>query len=245
MTRPDRFLNLSGLPIYTIEVLIKLRSCVQFLRFLFFLKKMVGVFETHRFHTKRKQYTMKMIEKLNAFFISLAMFLAVILVTGCQDEVEEVITPPPEEAITSNSNVANLITRTTLRDGSQDNILDSSSCTSIVLPISVIANGLEITIDSIADFVVLERIFDELDDDEDLLEFIFPITVILSDHSEIVINSEEELDNILEGCIEGGNDDDIECIDFNYPISVNIFDTNSQVAEVITLQEYYPALLHY
>jgi len=195
----------------------------------------VGVFTTHRFHTKRKQYTMKTIDKLIAFFISVAMFLAVLLVTGCQDEVEEVITPPPEEAITSNSNVANLLTRTTLRDGSADNILDSTSCTSIVLPITVIANGLEITIDNEDDFVVLERLFEELDDDDDFLEFIFPINVILADHSEIVINNEQELEGILDDCTEGGDDDDIECIDFNYPISVNVFDTNSQVAEVVTL----------
>ena len=164
-----------------------------------------------------------------------ALLLAVLVLGSCQEEGDELIDPVNGETIAAGSDVADLISRTALRDGSRDNILDGSSCTSIVLPVTVIANGLEVTVNDEDDFVILERIFDELEDDEDILEFIFPITVILADHTEIVIDNEDELSGLVNDCIEGGGDDDIECVDFVYPLTVNVFNTNSQVAETLTI----------
>ncbi len=164
----------------------------------------------------------------------LAIVLFTILITSCQEEAQEVIDPNTEEVITANSNVARLIERTTLRDGSSDNILDSTSCTSIVLPVTVIANGLEITIDSFEDFETLEEIFDEFEVDEDILELIFPITVVLADHTEVVVDDEDDFDDLVDDCIEFGDDDDIECLDFVYPITINVFNSDNQVADVVT-----------
>lgn len=178
---------------------------------------------------------MKTIDRAIALMTLLALVLLTILLTSCQDEAEEVIDPNSQEVITTDSNIADLIARTTLRDGSSDNILDSASCTSIALPVTVVANGLEITIDSQDDLEVLEDIFDELDDDTDVLKFIFPVTVILTDHSEIVATNENELEDLLGDCdMPDVDDDDIECLDFMYPIVINIFDSDNQIADVIT-----------
>lgn len=176
---------------------------------------------------------MKIIDKAIALMMLLSLVLLALLFTSCQNEEDDIIDPNDEEVITANSNLAKLIERTTLRDGSKDNILDSTSCVSVVLPVTVVANGLEIIIDSEEDFETLEAIFEELDDDEDILELLFPITVVLSDHAEIVINNEEELEELADECVEFGNDDDIECLDFVYPITLNVFDSVTQVAEVI------------
>src|SRR5690606_27631676 len=55
--------------------------------------------------------------------------------------------------------------------------------------------------------------------------FIFPITLILNDYSEIIVQSEEELQNIIEEC----NDNDYtQCIDFEYPISLAIYDSRNE-----------------
>ena len=70
------------------------------------------------------------------------------LILGCQNEIDETIEAPKEEVFNLVSPVADLVQRTALRDGSADNIVDGSSCSSLVLPITVIVNGLEISLDS-------------------------------------------------------------------------------------------------
>ncbi len=166
----------------------------------------------------------------------LALFLvSVWIFTGCQEPIEEVIDPPADAVITANSNVATLLQRVSLNDGSDDNIVDSSSCISLVLPFTVNVNGLEIVVDSEDDLELIEDIFDEFENDDDLLEILFPITVILPDHSEFTIENEDALEDLAEQC-DDDEDEDIECLDFEYPITVSTYDTINQTSSVIVLE---------
>ena len=160
--------------------------------------------------------------------------MLLLLFMGCQDELTEISAPPTEAVLTKQSEVASLVQRTALRDGSGDNIIDSASCISLELPLTVVANGLEITINSEEALELVEEIFDEFDDDDDILEILFPITVVLPDYSEQVIQNAEQLEDLVEQCVEG-DDDDIECVDFAYPITLSVFNTETQVNEVITI----------
>ena len=45
------------------------------------------------------------------------------------------------------------------------------------------------------------------------------------------------MEDLTEDCIEGGGDDDIECIDFVYPVTVFEFDIDDQVADVFVLED--------
>ncbi len=155
---------------------------------------------------------------------------------GCQQDVTEIIEAPAAEVITPDSKVAELVQRTAMRDGSEDNIIDKSSCSSIVLPITVVVNGLEIRLDSKEDFVTVEKILDQFEWDDDIIEILFPITVILADHTELVINDEDDLETLWESCGENEIDDDIECIDFIYPFDISIFDSENQLSDVITVE---------
>lgn len=175
--------------------------------------------------------------KTNIKTLLLIPFFALLLFTSCQDEVTEITLPEESEALIAESELTSLMFSTSIMDGSADNIIDNASCTSVELPVTVIANGLEIIIDSEEDFKVIETIFKEFDDDEDELEIIFPITIILSDYEEIVIENREALESLIEACgEEGEDDDDIECIDFQYPISFSVFDTDFQIIDVITIE---------
>ena len=102
---------------------------------------------------------------------------------------------------------------------------------------------LEIIVDSEEDFDTIEDIFDEFDDDIDELDFIFPITIILSDFTEMYINNATELETLIDDCPgENETDDDIECIDFQYPISYSVFNQNNELIETVTInndQEHY------
>ncbi|PWH83359.1 hypothetical protein DIS18_02050 [Algibacter marinivivus] len=180
-----------------------------------------------------KSHTMK----TNMKTLLLIPFFALLLFSSCQDEVTEITPTEESEALTAESELTGLMFSTSIMDGSADNIIDNASCTSVKLPITVKVNGVEIIIDSREDFKVIEAIFNQFEDDDDKLEIIFPITIILSDHEEIVLNNREELEALIEDCRgENEEDDDIECIDFQYPISFSVFNTDFQIIDVITIE---------
>lgn len=161
-------------------------------------------------------------------------FVLLILSTSCRTEETEFIQAPPEETLAPNSVVASLMAQTTLNDGSNDNIIDNANCFNIQLPVTVIVNGTEITVNSQDDYEDIEDLFDEFDDDIDTLEITFPIIIILSDFTEIVINNYTELYSYSNNCNgENESDDDIECLDFVYPISASIFNSNNEIISTI------------
>lgn len=156
-----------------------------------------------------------------------------LIFTSCQDEFEEINTGEDQAAITASSSTAVLIQNTATKDGSFDNIVDGTSCYDIKFPYTVEVNGLELTINSREDLKLIEEIFDSVDDDEDFLEILFPVTITSGDFTEITINGLEDLRVLAEECKEGGEDDDIECIDFVYPMTLYTFDINlEQTGEV-------------
>ncbi|MDO5986044.1 hypothetical protein Q4Q39_01385 [Flavivirga amylovorans] len=164
-------------------------------------------------------------------------FFALLFFTSCQEEKVDITPPAESEALVANSELTSFISATSAKDGSKDNIIDNASCLSVDLPVTVVVNGLEIIIDSTEDFKTIEAIFNEFEDDNDKLEIVFPITIILADHSEVVLNNRDDLENLIKEC-KGENepDDDIECIDFQYPISFSVYDTEFQVIDVITVE---------
>ena len=141
---------------------------------------------------------------------------------GCQKELTEIIEPQSEDVLSINSVVSELSKKTTLRDGSYDNIIDNSSCISVILPVTVIISDQEIIIGSEDDFTLIEELPEY--DVEDL-SFLFPITIIQADYSKLTINNEDDLEDIIDDCVEDGEDDDIECVDFQ--ISSSTFNSSN------------------
>ncbi len=167
---------------------------------------------------------------------TLLAFISTFMITSCRTEELVSIQGPPDQVLEANSTVATLIQRMVINDGSNDNIIDNSNCFNVQFPITVFVNGLEITVNSENDFDDIEAVFDEFDDDIDTLQIQFPITIILTDFSEVVINTSSELNAQSSACNgENESDDDIECIDFEYPIKASIFNTNNEVIASVTL----------
>ena len=156
--------------------------------------------------------------------------------TACQSEFEPLPDADEQETIMASSSTAKLIKDTSSNDGSFDNIVDGASCIDIKFPYTVEVNGIEITLNSREDLHLIEEIFDALEDDEDILDIIFPITVTLGDYTEVVINGIDDLRELAKDCIEGGDDDDIECIDFVYPITLYTFDVNEEQTGTVTVE---------
>ena len=156
--------------------------------------------------------------------------------TSCRTEDELAIDPPTEETIEANSTIANLMANVAINDGSLDNIIDNASCLSIQLPVTVTVNGIELTINDEEGYQDIEDIIDLFDDDVDSVIISYPITVILTDYSTVVVNSDSELAALTANCVgENEDDDDIECIDFQYPITASVFDENNDLINTITI----------
>ncbi|SEB76574.1 hypothetical protein SAMN04489761_1704 [Tenacibaculum sp. MAR_2009_124] len=162
------------------------------------------------------------------------LFAGIILFSSCRTEETITIDPPITDAITPFSKAAVLLERTALKDGSKDNIIDQANCITIDLPITVIANGVELVISDDTGYQDIEDIFDEFTDDNDTITIAFPIKIILIDYTVIEVNNIEELENFKQDCNgENENDGDIECIDFVYPVGASLFNaSNEQIGTV-------------
>ncbi|WP_197022164.1 hypothetical protein [Sediminibacter sp. Hel_I_10] len=167
----------------------------------------------------------------------LLLIIGVLLtMTSCRTEDDLAIDPPVEETVEANSTVANLMSRIASNDGSSDNIIDNASCLSVQLPITVTVNGIELEINDDSNYEDIEDIIDLFEDDDDSVVISYPITVVLTDFSTVSINSDEELEALAVDCVgENEDDDDIECIDFQYPITASVFDINNDLINAITI----------
>lgn len=176
--------------------------------------------------------------KSHLFFTCCIVFS--VLFTSCRKEEIEFQQAPEEETLQANSNIAYLMQRTAMNDGSVDNIIDNSNCFTVQLPVTVVANGLEITINSLDDLNSIEGVFDEFDDDTDELEINFPITIIFNDFTSTIITDSNQLYSYSVNCNgENEPDDDIECVDFDYPMSASIFNANEELLYSVTLTSDY------
>tara|TARA_R110002033_G_scaffold77030_1_gene128691 strand:+ start:5697 stop:7118 length:1422 start_codon:yes stop_codon:yes gene_type:complete len=172
--------------------------------------------------------------------VLLALLLSLAFFTSCLTEDDASIDPPVEETLQANSTVADLMSRTSFNDGSNDNIIDNASCFNVQLPVTVIANGTEVVVDSASDYQTIEDIFDADNNDTDTLEIVFPITVTFEDYTTTEVNSYPELLALIAQCPdENSDDDDIECIDFQYPITASIFNQNNELIDTIVINSDY------
>ena len=161
-------------------------------------------------------------------------FFALFMLASCQKEAVEITGLDTQETFVAESNLASLITETSTMDGSCDNIIDKANGFSVNLPVTVIVNGVEITVNTESDYELIEELFDDSDDDYDTLEIVFPITITLSDYTEVVVNSQAELE-ALRAEYSHEDDDDIECIDFQYPLNISVYNSDFQVIDVVTI----------
>ncbi|RZS99991.1 hypothetical protein [Aquimarina brevivitae] len=153
------------------------------------------------------------------FFVSFLMCAVSSIFLSCQDEEEEQISSIPEEtnAIKENSELSKLMQKVTLHDGSFDDIVDESNCFSINIPYTIFRNGESVAINSVADYNSLTAIDD--------IAIVFPITINLANHKQVFVNNSQSLEELKVQCTE--DDSDIECIDFEYPITLLLFNPNT------------------
>ncbi|WP_418498187.1 hypothetical protein [Flagellimonas sp.] len=155
--------------------------------------------------------------------------------SSCQDEFEEVNGNDEQQTIQANSTTASLIEKTTAFDGSYDDVVDESSCFALKFPYTISINGTAaITITSMEDLQGIKVTLAGLDNGA--LEISFPVTITLSDHSEIVVENREQLLELARDCVESATDNKIRCIDFVYPITLFTFNVDNQMTGEVMVE---------
>ncbi len=141
---------------------------------------------------------------------------------------EEVVnkTGPENQGIAAGTHAAEIIKRVTMHDGSFDNIIDRANHFSIKMPYTVIVNGQQVTIQSVDDLNDVEDILDDSDTDTDTIQIVFPVTLVFYDYSEVTVHNASEFAHYQSQTPgENAPDEDIECVDFVYPVDGSIFNT--------------------
>lgn len=162
------------------------------------------------------------------------LLLVSLSIFSCQTEESEIIQDNNENLSTS-SPLVSLLGRVSQNTTSQDNILDNSSCFAVQLPVVVIVNNQQITVSTTADYQIVQDAIDAFSNDDDIVNFIYPITIIYENFSTQVISNSNTLDDVLDDCEEDDGFDEIDCISFNYPIVINVYNSNNQLAETVTI----------
>ena len=172
--------------------------------------------------------------KIN-YFIQVAFL--VFLFGSCQKEENSIIDNNQNlNNIIPNSPLAKLLSRTSQNATECDNIVDSTSCFSVKLPVNINVNTQNFTIVTQNDYELIQNNIDAYSNDDDIIYFSYPITIQYKNFSTQIINSNNQLHEAIETCGEDDGFDEIDCIAINYPISINIYDSNNQVANTLSIQ---------
>lgn len=157
-----------------------------------------------------------------------------ISIIGCQKE-EETIIQDDTQTFTSSSALSSLLLRTSQFPTAFDNVLDNSSCFSVQLPVTVIVNNQQILVSNQSDYQLVQNAINQFSNDDDIVNFVYPITIVYQNFQTQILQNSNDLDDVLDECDEDDGFDEIDCININYPIVLNIYDSNNQVANTITI----------
>ncbi|MFW5820943.1 MAG: hypothetical protein ACOCWA_06615 [Bacteroidota bacterium] len=158
------------------------------------------------------------------------VFMVAMLFAGCQEEYIEIIEPDKNAAFAAGDTLSDLILKVTLKDGSFDNFIDNCSAISIKFPYSVKIRSENISIASMED---IENLAEEYSEFRNPILINYPVTIIHSDYTESVLSNRGELRKIQNQCNTGIEDEDIECIDFVYPIELSIYNKEFQKPDFV------------
>ena len=148
---------------------------------------------------------------------------------GCQSEINSEQGQNPNTN-SKNSTTTNNLKRTSMYDGSFDDFLDGNSCSSIILPTTAVVNGSRISIFSQFDYQQVIRILAQSNSNQDVISLQFPLSVRLSNYTEVLINNQNEYNALKSTCnqTEASSQDAIKCTNINFPITILTYSLNLQ-----------------
>ena len=173
----------------------------------------------------------------NLKFLTALLFISILGLTSCQDEIDNEIGDNPNTN-SSTSPTANNLRRTAMYDGSFDDFLDGASCSSVLLPVTATVNGTQVTIISESDYSLVLNILGEFTNDDDTIQFQFPLTVRLGNYTEVQVANQSEYNALVDACEEAENEaeDAISCLDIDFPITILTYSLNLEQTGSVVIE---------
>lgn len=165
----------------------------------------------------------------------LLMSVTAIVFISCQNE-ETLVIQDTTQNLTAISPLTGLISRVSQNPTSKDNVLDNSSCFNVQLPVTVIVNGTHITVSDQNDYTKVQAALDAFSNDNDIVNFVYPITIQYQNFKTDLIINPNQLEDVIDNCDDDDGFDEIDCLHINYPIKINIYNADNQIANTITIQ---------
>ncbi|MEP5253517.1 MAG: hypothetical protein ABJQ39_00530 [Winogradskyella arenosi] len=173
----------------------------------------------------------------NSKFLTALLFMAALVLSSCQDEINDETGDNPNTN-TANSTTAKNLERSAMYDGSFDDFLDDTSCSSILLPATVTVNNTQVSLVTASDYSLVLELLGAYTDDEDTIEFQFPLTVKLSNYNEVLVTNEAEFETLMEACetAEDEAEDAINCLNIDFPITILTYSTNIEQTGSVVIE---------
>jgi hypothetical protein len=170
---------------------------------------------------------MKSIQFIYALFLMLFLW-------SCQKDAIEVSQIDTKQSIEKGSPLTNLIKRASQSPTFIDDVVDKCSCFKVEIPYKVLVNNKEIAISSIADYKIVRNAIapNPNNPNGSKVRFIYPIKIKYKNFELKQIDNENQFVNAINSCKGGDEFEEIECININYPISLNVYDKSNQIASV-------------
>ncbi|GAA0763721.1 hypothetical protein [Psychroflexus lacisalsi] len=153
----------------------------------------------------------------------LYFILIIVLLASCQDEefFEQV---EDTTSLSSQSELSNLISRLTQNPTAFDDFIDNTNSLRLEFPFEVILNSETTFI--ITEFDDYRILIDELTDipNDYEIDITFPVDISLPNYELISVENQAEFETVNAG-VEGSTE--INCLEYNYPLNINIFDANN------------------
>lgn len=168
--------------------------------------------------------------------IKILFFLTLISILGCQKEEYEVLGDDQGIVTTSDSEFHHLVQRSAMHDGSADDQVDQSPCTSIQFPYSIILADVETRVQSQADLASLLSSMDQTGLNQVFLRF--PVKVKTSSHQEVTVVNRQQMAGLQQGCRNQINQKmaPISCVQIEFPVNIFIYNTDVQQTNSETIR---------
>lgn len=163
--------------------------------------------------------------EINTFFL----IISLLILASCQKEEYEVLSDQDQNTITLNSESYNLVFRSSMHDGSEDDEIDNSPCYSIDFPYTINIGGAEVTITSEAD---RNSFLADLPANTPLNagNLNFPLTLVNAAHQRVQVMNRQQLAGLQQACRNSINErgGPITCVQLVFPVQVFSYERGSQ-----------------
>ncbi len=170
--------------------------------------------------------------------IKLKWMVVLCIVMGfvsCQEERHESFVS--DQVLHKSSVLTQKLHRVALALAAGNDVLDSATCFKIKLPVQATINGHALWIDDEQDYQQAAALLALPGEHPDPVSFQYPITLIWENGSETTVTGAAQFRQLQQQCPADSSMIPIQCVDFDFPFSISMYDAVSQTPQILTIAD--------